>query len=283
MTSLSRTLRELGRLTPKWLPHGSAIGNRLLKPVYGKFYGSRWETVEVWPDINLKLDPCDCVGGNLFFSPQLYDTAEREFVRMLLPPDGVFLDVGANIGAYALWAARHLSDRGIVLAIEADSHTYRVLRENASSNLVQCTVHLENVGVSDTEEELVFYRNMRKNSGANSFCHVADAEPAGKLSLVPLISIAVKYRLRKIDFMKIDIEGFELKVLTRFFADCDTVEHRALKPANVLVEIDEGPRRHDPRYTKDLKTLFEISGYEEVYAGKNSLYTVRGAEKMARP
>ena len=274
MHFISRTLREFGRLTPKWLPHGSAIGNRLLKPVYSKLYGSNWETVPVWPNIRLKLDPCDCVGGNLFFSPQLYDRREREFIRSLLPSDGVFLDVGANIGAYSLWAAQQLSEQGVVLAVEADSDTYLVLQENASSNPSRCSVHLENVGVSDQEEQLVFYRNTQKNSGANSFYLGRDAEPAGTLSLVPLMSIVKKHRLTKIDFMKIDIEGFELKVLTKLFADCDTAENRALKPKHVLVEIEEGPRGHEPGYTKDLKTLFDVNGYAEVYAGKNSLYSL---------
>lgn len=279
MRLLSRTLQNLGRLTPKWLPHGSAVGNRLLKPVYSTLYGSRWETVQVWPDVRLKLDPSDCVGGNLFFSPHLYDRREREFIRLLVPANGVFIDVGANIGAYSLWAAQHLSQWGVVLAIEADSQTYQVLRENASAstNRARCAIHLENIGVSDKEEQLVFYKNTHKNSGANSFYPADDSEPAGTLSLVPLMSVVRKHRLKKIDFMKIDIEGFELKVLGRFFADCERPENSELRPRHVLVEIEEGPRTREPQYTRELRKLFDDHGYVEVYAGKNSLYTSRTA------
>ena len=113
-----RLLRLLGSLVPLWIPHGTAFGNRILKPIYKKLYGSRLEKFIVWKGIYIEGDPTQCVDGNLFFSPKLYDHHERKLMIKHFDFDGVFVDVGANIGAYSLWAAMHLTKKGKILAIE---------------------------------------------------------------------------------------------------------------------------------------------------------------------
>jgi glycosyltransferase involved in cell wall biosynthesis len=224
--SVSGSLQELGHWTQRWLPHGSALGRRL----YSKLYGSRWETVQIWPH-----------------APQLRDRKERDLIRALLPSDGVFLDIGANSGAYSHWAAQQLSEQGVVLAIEADVQTHQVLQENVlpATNRAQCRMYLENVGLSNT----------------------------GTLALVSLMSVVKKHGLGRVDFMQINIDGFDLKVLSKFFADCNTVENRELRPRHVLIEIEDGRRARDREYTRNLKSLLEENGYSEFCGGQNSLYT----------
>src|SRR5450432_3367932 len=92
---ISRLLRHTGRVVPPWLPHGTAIGNRILKPIYRGVLGPRQERSEIWPGVVMHVNPCEGVDGNLFFSPQLYDREERNWVDSLLGDDQVFVDVGA--------------------------------------------------------------------------------------------------------------------------------------------------------------------------------------------
>ena len=51
------------------------------------------------------------------FNPD-YNIEELDFLRAHTPSGGVFVDVGANVGTYALALARHVGERGKVIAIE---------------------------------------------------------------------------------------------------------------------------------------------------------------------
>lgn len=271
MNLLARALQRIGWMVPCWLPHGSAIGNRLLKPLYNFLIGPRWEHVMVWAGVRMQVNPCECVGGNLFFCPQLYDRDERDWIADNLNSNGVFVDVGANIGGYTLWAAKNLSNVGCILAIEADPDTFQVLESNLSINPLKCSVKLENVGVSDTTECITFYRNTQRNTGANSFLQTEDGVPSFVLHAEPLYDVVKRNDLSHIDFMKVDIEGYELKVLTRFFFDCRNDRGRLL-PRYVLIELGEGPRRDDVEYHNDILQLFAETGYEICRKGKNTLF-----------
>lgn len=220
-------------------------------------------------------EPCECVGGNLFFCPQLYDRDERIWIFENLEPNGIFVDIGANIGAYTLWAAGKLSNMGRILAVEADPDTFRVLQANLSFNSLKCAVLLENIGVSDTHESINFYRNTLGNDGANSFLETEDGALAFVLGAEPLYEIIRRNALTRIDFMKIDIEGFELKVLTRFFSDCEN-DCGKLLPRFVLIELDEGPRRDDIQYRDNILRLFAQTGYDVQQDGKNTLFRLSG-------
>ena len=65
------------------------------------------------------------------------DWAEMMIWRKKLKPGDLFVDVGSNVGAYALWAA----DCGAtVIAIEPDRDTAEILRENVALNRLPVTV-----------------------------------------------------------------------------------------------------------------------------------------------
>ena len=66
------------------------------------------------------VDFWDAIEGTLALLPQYYDSWELDQVRRHLPPSGTFVDLGANIGAYALWAAHCVGPQGKVLAVEAE-------------------------------------------------------------------------------------------------------------------------------------------------------------------
>src|SRR5712671_2399695 len=51
------------------------------------------------------------------FNPD-YNLEELDFLRAHTPAGGVFVDVGANVGTYAMVLARHVGPTGRVIAIE---------------------------------------------------------------------------------------------------------------------------------------------------------------------
>lgn len=273
-----KTVKLIGNAVPVWFPRGTAVGNRILKPIYNFFSKDKFQTVSIWNGINLYVNPSDCIGGNLYFSPQLYEIEERQAIEDFLPLDGVFVDIGANIGAYTLWAASLMNSKGRILAIEADPKNHELLKKNISLNSLDPSIITENVGVSDREEILPFFRNSQSNAGANSFFESSDGEVYKELQLLPLTDLLQKHDVGRIDFLKIDIEGFEFKVLSGFFDEIRKQNKPQLLPKYVLVEINEGPRAKEEDYTCSLRELFSRNAYEVITDSKNTLFKKRLSE-----
>jgi FkbM family methyltransferase len=218
----------------------------------------------IWDDIRMLVDPGDTIGGNLAFIPQLYDRWERAAIASLLPSGGVFVDVGSNIGAYALWGARHAGPTGTVVAIEADPENFARLKHNVALNGFT-NVRAVNLGVSDAEETLRLHRNRSGNSGGHTFArHDPDGLP---LECRPLARILADVGAGPVDVLKLDIEGFELRVLKRYFTDLQAVA--APVPRFVLLEWLGGPTRSA---LAELHAVLTASGYSVVRAGENALF-----------
>ena len=69
-----------------------------------------------------------------------------------LPKDGVFIDIGANIGLYTLVAAEVMGDNGRILAFEPGSLTLQSLSINLEANHKdngRPNIQVLNVGVAD--------------------------------------------------------------------------------------------------------------------------------------
>jgi FkbM family methyltransferase len=134
-----------------------------------------------------------------------YETEMRWFLGKMKEGD-LFVDVGANIGVYTLHASRRVGVKGEVLAFEPTPETFSDLQKNVQSN--QClNVTCEKIALSN-----------QNGKGCLIECGRA---ASNRISLLPLAgerkSITVRMlddycqtnKIRKIDFIKVDIEGGE--------------------------------------------------------------------------
>jgi FkbM family methyltransferase len=135
-----------------------------------------------------------------FFEPQT-----TRFLLELRP--GRFIDVGAHIGRYTILLAKNGSE---VICFEPDGDNFRQLVENMELNKLQSIIKAFNLGCSDVSETRDLYC-VPSNEGAASFIKKTGAEARGGRSLQPLD--AVCGNMESIDVIKMDVEGFELKVL----------------------------------------------------------------------
>lgn len=182
-------------------------------------------TVEVLGSM-MQLDPHDYVDSWALFYPHIFDRAELHYVRRHLAPGDVFVDVGANIGIYTLYAARL---RARVIAIEAAPRAFERLTHNIGLNPYRDCVAI-NQGVSDREEVLQLFLQ-EGNSGGNSFLRSHLSESVS-VPCKPLYHLLREQSIQRIAGMKLDIEGFEYKVLQRFFMDAPP----SLYPRFLIVE-----------------------------------------------
>src|ERR1700750_877238 len=81
-----------------------------------------------------------------------YNIEELDFLRAHTPAGGVFVDVGANVGTYAMVLARHVGADGKIIAIEPHPVTHARLAFNrAASGFAQVKLVAAAAGASDGE------------------------------------------------------------------------------------------------------------------------------------
>jgi FkbM family methyltransferase len=160
-----------------------------------------------------------------------YNIEELDFLRAHTPDGGVFVDVGANAGTYALPLARHVGPKGRVVAVEPHPVMVARLAFNQTASAAD-NVALIAAAAGDADGELMIETD-RENYGAS---HVyPDASARSDAIRVParrLLRILQDQRLDKIDSLKIDVEGYEDRVLIGFFRDAPST----LWPRAVAIE-----------------------------------------------
>ena len=142
----------------------------------------------------------------------------------------MFVDVGANVGTYALALARHVGADGKVIAIEPHPVTHARLKFNrAASGFTQVTLVAAAAGPSDGE---LLIETDGDNLGAS---HIVTGQPAGNAIRVPALRlqrILAEAGVSQVDALKIDVEGYEDRVLTGFFKEAPP----SLWPRAVVIE-----------------------------------------------
>lgn len=145
----------------------------------------------------------------------LRDWAEpelRELDRLLRPGD-VFVDVGANIGLYALKAARLVGPTGRVLALEPGEEAFGHLKANLALNVYPWTT-AHKLAASDRDGEAVLH-HVPLGNDPQAFSLIANAATTqGEMvTTLTLDSLAAREDLWRIDLIKIDVEGAEPLVI----------------------------------------------------------------------
>lgn len=123
----------------------------------------------------------------------------------------IALDIGANIGNHAIFFSRYFAR---VIAFEPNPTAAALLRTNlAANNIANVTVC--EVGLSDRSETLAF-RESPANLGAGRFLSNASAGRPGEKLVAVACGDDVLTGLQQdapISFIKLDVEGFEERVL----------------------------------------------------------------------
>jgi len=141
-----------------------------------------------------------------------FEPRETSLVKGYLKPGMTFIDVGANIGYYTALGASLVGAQGRVVAFEPSAYAFeRLSAMTSKSELMQVTaIH---AGVSDAAGSLKLYLGVGSNN------HTPTMVPHGNTSesivrVVPLDEEATRLGIERIDLIKIDVEGYEFKVLS---------------------------------------------------------------------
>ncbi|MEH3104790.1 MAG: FkbM family methyltransferase [Sphingomonas phyllosphaerae] len=143
----------------------------------------------------------------------IYERQYLDFLLKVLPRDAVMLDIGANIGNHALYLAPHIA---AIHAFEPNPVTFARLKHNVTRNALDDRITLHHIGLGDDEGMFRFASNVSGNLGASGFLR-DDAATDARVEVIELpIRRADDYvaglDLSRIDFVKMDVEGWEASV-----------------------------------------------------------------------
>ncbi len=154
---------------------------------------------------------------NEYVQSQLYlfgtfEPATVKVLKRLVKSGDTVLDIGANVGYLSLVLAKCVGNSGKVFSFEPDAKNFALLKRNLELN-ADCNIEPIATAVSDSHQPIrLYHAKFDFNAGAHSMLpsekHSTDFI---EISATTIDDFAKSHELKKIDVIKIDIEGAEMK------------------------------------------------------------------------
>ena len=190
--------------------------------------------------IRLRLNPRS--GESFTFYENL---VRRDYLAhgITLRPGDTVVDIGANIGAFTVLAAKTIGPSGRVIAFEPIPHTFERLRENVALNSLQ-NVECRRAAVGAQEGTLTL-RVASKSAYASAYIE-GDRSAEESLQIVPCVTLEQVCRgegIGRVHLLKVDCEGSEHEIFERLSPEL------AAKIDQIVMEVHQVPG-------KSLETLY---------------------------
>ena len=189
--------------------------------------------------------------GKRYASARLYNqytnkTFEVE-VNDIAKNEGIFLDIGANIGEFSIAAAAKF--KGIkIVAFEPDPVAFICLQFNIESSNLANRVTIINAALSDKSGSFPFY--IATKNADSSFIQPKSFTEIIKVRSYRADQFMQENKIKSILFLKMDAEGFEPEILAGFGRRIDDISFFA---------IDVGPERDGLETVDQVKSMLESS------------------------
>lgn len=215
-------------------------------PVDSYLFGLK---VRFYPQDN-QTDAKSAVCGNC------YNAKEWRWLDKCLPTGGTFVDIGANMGFFSLFAA---TKKARIIAIEPNGIVFERLSTNMALNGIKAFLVKAAVGKRDEPGTLI-QTNMDYGSGS-----IGQGE-GETVRIRPLLDILTDAQVNHVDVLKIDIEGYEDRALLPFL---DTAPV-GLLPGHIIIEYSERDR-----WQSDLMGKLAKSGYRRKARSRGNILLSR--------
>lgn len=158
------------------------------------------------------IDPVDYISIHIFKNG-IYEEKFLSFLERHLSRRGVMLDIGANVGNHSLYLHDTFKN---VYAFEPNPVALEKLKLHIAKNSLE-NITTFPVGLSDVAETLSFESPPSTNLGMGRFLRT-DQEIPGTTKVLQLRTeigdrILLDHGIEGVDFIKIDVEGFEIEVM----------------------------------------------------------------------
>ena len=208
------------------------------------------------------LNPADYVRAELFWFG-LRDPWDVFHAKTFLRPGSVVFDIGANFGHYSITLGDAINRQCSVHAFEPFPENLARLRKNIALNNMAATIHVHPVGLSDAVGIGVMTTRM-DNSGSATLARTG-VEDGFEVQLTTLDAFCLAEQIDRVDFMKIDVEGFETKLLD---GAVDTIDRHH---PTILIELDPPKLTRAGSSVEILASTLRSFGYTLYVANRKRL------------
>lgn len=216
--AIQRQLDWCHRMPANWWGQWLArsIGSRVLRQVQGPLdlaIGS----------VQLRCQLHDSPTEQSFVcSPKSWQAQERQWLQDALPPEGVFVDIGAHVGIHSTQAITSLNRLGTVLAIEPNPQAMTRLQFNLATTRDAQTekprVETVAAGVLDEGGELELYMAI-DNLDLGSFIQPPEPQHSTRIPCTTLMNLIEAQHLSRVDVIKCHTNGTEDRALVPFLLE----------------------------------------------------------------
>jgi FkbM family methyltransferase len=194
---------------------------------------------------------------NIQFEPDAFEWAQSDLLRdgcleplttslyaKLLRPGDTYIDVGAHVGFHTLLARHLIGEQGRVIAVEPQPYNCSKILDNWRANDF-ANLFLYVAACGDEEERVTLQPPSRSDTSRLSLVGPSANDGAQKFEvpLRRLDNILRERGVKRVPLLKIDVEGFELKVINGISDRLPDVDH-------LIIELlDAGPNPSDNTIT----------------------------------
>ena len=165
------------------------------------------------------------------------------------------IDAGSHIGIATLYFKSIYPD-SVVTAFEPDPDNFKLLQKNIAINNLR-NVTVINAALSDTVGMMDLYGStVRKNqwTWGNTIVHsMYGDESYGKKSTVPTVKLS-NYLIKTVDFLKMDIEGMEERVLKE-------IEHKLHFINEIVIEYHHTVATEKQNDLQEIHALLKCNSF----------------------
>jgi len=154
---------------------------------------------------------------------------EEDYLEFFSPKKGdIVLDVGSHVGRYTCYSGKLVGEKGKVISIEANPYNYEQLLRNIRLNELEDVVYAYNFVASDINGFAEI--TIPKDHGRTSLMNDRVFGKKIRVKSVRLEDLLNKHDIENINWMKIDVEGAEIRVLKGLGSYLNKIE-------NILIEV----------------------------------------------
>jgi FkbM family methyltransferase len=215
---------------------------------------------DFWGNLKFRIDRATYMGSNIYWKGH-HQRADIMFLKSVLKPEMVFVDMGANQGEFTVVLAALLT-QGTVISFEPVPSIREDLEKNIALNNLK-NVLVYSCGVSDTEGSLPIFtsedteRQQSIHEGLGTLYQTDyRSKQIGVIQLRRFDDVFNETNLKRLDAIKIDIEGAELFALKGALNSI-----KRYKPQHILIELNQETSRAAGYEVREVIEFLENLGY----------------------
>jgi FkbM family methyltransferase len=180
---------------------------------------------------NFILYPLDNSTDNkIITSSKKYDGKEIKYLNEISKnQNSIFLDIGANMGYYSIMASDFGFDK--IYAFEPLPKMIKRMSENIKINNLEDLIEIIPFALGDSKKKVEIFEGA-ENIGGSSIINSNKSNDKIGVNMIQLNDFIFQKSIKNIDALKIDVEGYEDRVLMPFFLNSPV----SLLPKLIIIE-----------------------------------------------